>query len=133
MPGNFLDTNVLLYLLSSDWAKADRAEQLMHEGGTINVQVLNEIANAARRKMGIAWPKIFAFLELVRELMTVRPVTLEIHQTGLALAERHRFAIYDSMIVAAALHADCQTLWSEDMQHGMMVGTRLRIANPFRA
>jgi predicted nucleic acid-binding protein len=36
------------------------------------------------------------------------------------------------MIAASALHAGCDTLWSEDMQHGMVLGDGLRIANPFR-
>jgi predicted nucleic acid-binding protein len=37
------------------------------------------------------------------------------------------------MIAASALHADCDTLWSEDMQHGMALDGRLRIVNPFCA
>lgn len=65
--------------------------------------------------------------------MTVWPLTFEIHQSGLRLAERYGFSIYDSFIVAAALAADCDTLWSEDMQDGMVVDARLRIANPFRS
>jgi predicted nucleic acid-binding protein len=50
----------------------------------------------------------------------------------LVLAERHYLSTWDAMIVASALHADCETLWSEDMQDGMVVDGRLRIANPFR-
>jgi predicted nucleic acid-binding protein len=57
--------------------------------------------------------------------------TNETHQSGLRLAERHGFSIYDSFIVAAALAAGCDTLWSEEMQHGMVIEQRLRIANPF--
>jgi predicted nucleic acid-binding protein len=51
MPGSFLDTNVLLCLASADTVKADRAEAILAEGGAISVQVLNEIASVARRKM----------------------------------------------------------------------------------
>ena len=64
-------------------------------------------------------------------MVRVWPITIEIHQSGLRLAERYGFSIYDSFIVAAALAAKCDTLWSEDMQHGMLVDSRLRIANPF--
>jgi predicted nucleic acid-binding protein len=39
----------------------------------------------------------------------------------------------DAVIVAAALQAGCDTLWSEDMQHGMTLDEGLRIVNPFRA
>ena len=59
-------------------------------------------------------------------------ITIEIHESGLALAERHRLSIYDAMIVASALYAGCDTLWSEDMQHGMALTEGLRIVNPFR-
>jgi predicted nucleic acid-binding protein len=46
--------------------------------------------------------------------------------------EGYNLSIYDAMIAASALHADCDTLWSEDMQHGMVLDDRLRIVNPFR-
>lgn len=133
MPGSFFDTNVLLYVVSSDLEKADQAEKIVDSGGTISVQVLNEIANVARRKTRMSWQDTHAFLSLLRGLLTVHPVTVETHETGLALAERYNLSIYDAMIAASALHADCDTLWSEDMQHGMALDGRLRIANPFRA
>lgn len=132
MPGRFFDTNVLLYLASDDAAKADRAEALIAEGGTVSVQVLNEIANVARRKMAMSWAETHAFLSAIRGLVATEPVTVEIHETGLALAERHGISIYDAMIAAAALHAGCDTLFSEDMQHGMVLDGRLRVVDPFR-
>jgi predicted nucleic acid-binding protein len=132
MPGNFFDSNVLLYVASGDPAKADRAERLIGDGGTISVQVLNEIANVARRKMGMSWTETRAFLSLVRSLLPVQPLTINVHETGLVLAERYGLSIYDAMIAASALHADCDTLWSEDMQDGMALGDRIRIVNPFR-
>jgi predicted nucleic acid-binding protein len=133
MPGRFFDTNVLVYLASGDPVKADRAEALIGDGGAISVQVLNELANFARRKMRMSWPDTHAFLSLLRGLLTVHPAAVETHETGLALAERYNLSIYDAMIAASALHADCDTLWSEDMQHGMTFDGQLRIINPFRA
>jgi predicted nucleic acid-binding protein len=133
MPGSFFDTNVLLYVASGDPAKADRAEKLIASGGTISVQVLNEITNVARRKMGMSWTETRAFLSMMRGLLPVQPLTIDIHETGVALAERHELSTYDAMIAASALHADCDTLWSEDMQDGIVLDDRLRIANPFRA
>jgi predicted nucleic acid-binding protein len=131
MPGSFFDTNVLIYVASTDPVKADRAEKLIADGGTISVQVLNEIANVARRKMGLTWAETHAFLSMLRELLPVEPVTTEIHETGLALAERYGLSIYDAMIAASALHAGCDTLWSEDMQNGMVLDHRVKIVNPF--
>lgn len=132
MPGSFFDTNVLVYIASSDSAKADRAEEIIGNGGVISVQVLNELTNVARRKMRMTWPDTRSFLSVLRSLLTAQPITVETHETGLALAERYDLSAYDAMIVASALQAGCDTLWSEDMQHGMEFGERLRIVNPFR-
>jgi predicted nucleic acid-binding protein len=131
MAGSFLDTNVLIYLASHDLRKAAIAEQKLREGGTISVQVLNEIANVARRKMQLTWPELADFLGLIRGLLTVTPLSVETHELGLDLASRYHVSLYDSMIVAAALLAGCDTLWSEDMQHGQEIDQRLRILNPF--
>src|SRR6201982_3702506 len=106
MPGSFFDTNVLLYVASSDSAKADRAEELIGGGGKISVQVLNEITNVARRKMGMSWAETRAFLSMMRGLLSVRPLTIDIHETALALAEHYGLSIYDAMIAASALDAD---------------------------
>ncbi|HTW27442.1 MAG TPA: PIN domain-containing protein [Acetobacteraceae bacterium] len=132
MPADFFDTNVLIYLASGDAAKADRAEALLAAGGAISVQVLNELANVARRKMRLSWAETRGFLDTLRGLLTVQPLTVETHETGLRLAERYGFSTYDAMIVAAALEAGCDRLWSEDMQHGQVLEERLRIADPFR-
>jgi predicted nucleic acid-binding protein len=112
--------------------KADRAEKVVAASGAVSVQALNELANVASRKMQMSWAETRAFLDTVRALLTVHPLTLEIHETGLALAERYGFSTYDAMIVASAVHAGCDTLWSEDMQHGMALSEGLRIMNPFR-
>jgi predicted nucleic acid-binding protein len=132
MPGDFFDTNVIVYVASSDPAKAAKAEQTIAGGGTISVQVLNELTNVARRKMQMPWGEIYEFLRTLRGLLTVQPMTIEVHETGLALAERYGLSTFDAMIAASALHAGCDTLWSEDMQHGMVLEEGLEIFNPFR-
>lgn len=131
MGGRFVDTNVLLYLASGDAHRADRAEAVIAEGGIISVQVLNEIANVLRRKMRMPWPDTHLFLDMIRALLTVEPVTWETHKTGLRISERYRLSIYDAMIVSAALMAGCDTLMSEDMQDGLVIDDCLRIVNPF--
>ena len=131
MPDSFFDSNVILYLASSDGAKVNRVEGLLIERGSISVQVLNECANVLRRKHDMPWPALRAFLLELREGLDVLPVTIDIHEAGLRLAGRYGFAIYDAMIVAAALSAECETLWSEDMQDDLIVEKRLRIVNPF--
>ncbi|MFI0849354.1 PIN domain-containing protein [Mesorhizobium sp. IMUNJ 23232] len=132
MSAEFFDTNVLLYLASNDKDRANRAEALVVAGGTISVQVLNEVANASRRKLKLSWGEARTLLGTLKTVLDVVPVTVEIHEHGLALAEKHGFSTYDAMIVAAALLNSCETLWSEDMHHGMVVEGKLRIVNPFR-
>lgn len=131
-PRAFLDTNVILYVASMDASKAARAETLIEAGGLISVQVLNEIANVARQKMDLAWPEVHGLLDTVRGLMEIAPLTVETHREGLALSERYGLSVHDAMIVAVALEGRCETLWSEDMQDGLVVGNRLIIRDPFR-
>jgi predicted nucleic acid-binding protein len=80
----------------------------------------------------MSWTETHAFLSLVRSLLLVEPLTIDVHETGLALAERYGISVYDAMIAASALHADCDTLCSEDMQDSMTLDDRIRISNPFR-
>ena len=133
MPGSFLDSNVILYLASGHQAKADRAEELVNNGGTISAQVLNEVANVSRRKMGMSWPETRNFLLIVRALLNVESVTIETHDAGLDLSERYHLSVYDGLIASAALRAECDTLFSEDFQDGLLIDGRLRVVNPFKA
>ena len=130
MSVEFADTNVVLYLLD-DGPKADRAEVILGQGPRISVQALNESLVNCRRKAGLGWEEAAAFLEGVRALCPVEDLTVQTHDVGRALAERYGFSIYDAMIVASALVAGCTTLWSEDMQDGLLVEGQLRIVNPF--
>lgn len=128
----FIDSNVLLYLLSADANKAGKAEMVMQKGGLISVQVLNEIANVALRKLGMSWEEIHEVLSLIRMLCPTEPLTVETHSKGLFLAERYGLGVYDAMIVAAALIGECDILYSDDMQDGMLIDNQLRICNPFK-
>ena len=132
-PKVFIDTNILLYLLSSDTEKADRAENILSAGGVISVQVLNEMANVALRKLAMSWTEINEVLMLIRAVCPTEPLTVETHDRGRLVAERYELSVYDSMIVAAALLAGCETLYSEDMQDGLQIDKKLRICNPFNA
>ena len=126
----FFDTNVLLYLLSADTDKAQRAEELVADGSVISVQVLNEFASVASRKLRMTIPEIHECLDPIRRVCGVEPVTLETHLRGLDLAERYGFSVYDSMIVAAASLAGCGILYSEDWQDGQRIDGLL-ISDPF--
>jgi predicted nucleic acid-binding protein len=132
MPANFIDSNVLLYSAWTDEKKAQRADAVIAEGGVISVQVLTEVLNVTRRKRTGAWTEVCAFLYGLRQLLDVRPLTVQDHDLSLSLIARYGFATFDGMIVASALRAGCTTLWSEDMHHGLVVERQLTIRNPFR-
>ena len=127
----FMDTNVLLYLVSSDAAKADKAESLLRLDPVISVQVLNETVNVLRRKMRMNWPDITEFLDLIRSFCTVEPLTIATFERGVLISQKYMLSFYDSLIVSAALLSGCDVLYSEDMQDGLFVENELRIRNPF--
>jgi predicted nucleic acid-binding protein len=127
----FHDTNVILYLLSSDDAKADRAEQVLSGGGRVSVQALNEFAAVASRKLALTWGEIREILGHIRDVCSVEPVTIETHERGLAVASRYRLHVFDAMIVASALLSGCTILYSEDLQHGQVFDGTLTVHNPF--
>ena len=125
----FLDTNVLLYLLSGDLEKANRAEALVAAGGVVSVQILDEFVSVATRKLGLAISESREILATVRAVCTVKPVDLETHELALDLAEQYRFSIYAALIVAGAVGAGCAVLYTEGLRHGRRIG-RLAIRNP---
>lgn len=127
----FFDTNVLLYLLSKDEAKADRAEELFADGAVLSVQVLNEFAAVASRKLRLSWSEIKDILGPIRAICEIDPLSLETHDRGIEIAERYGFSFFDATIVASALNAGCKILYSEDLQHDQLIANRLRIRNPF--
>jgi predicted nucleic acid-binding protein len=128
----FFDTNVLLYLVSRDVAKSRRLDDHLLRGGMISVQVLNEFVNVCRRKYGLDLAGLRPFLSALRETLDVMPISLAVHDRGLGIIERYRLSTYDAMIVAAAIHGNCATLLSEDMQHEMRFEGGLQVINPFR-
>jgi predicted nucleic acid-binding protein len=127
---SFFDTNVLLYLLSKDMAKADRAEGLLASGGVVSVQVLNEFASVALRKLAMTIPDIRDILSTIRAVCIVKPLDIDTHELGLDMTERYGFSIYDGLIVAAAVRAECTILYTKDLQQGQVIN-KMVIRNPF--
>ena len=128
---SFFDTSVLLYLLSDDTFKADRIEALLGARGVISVQVLNEFAVVALRKLKMPLNEVREILDTIRAVCAVEPITVETHDRGLAVLERYKFSFYDSILVATALISGAKILYSEDLQHGQIIDNQLRVTNPF--
>ena len=94
------------------------------------MQVLNEFASVALGKKAVNFAEAREILSTIRAICEVTALDIETHEFGLEIAERYRFSIYDSLIVAAALRAGCSTLYSEDLQHGQTID-QLMIRSPF--
>ena len=129
----FFDATVLIYAISDSDPRAALAEHLLTAGGHISVQVLNEFAAVASRKLKMPWDEIAEALAAIRALChTPAPLTVAIHERALEIAASHRYNIYDALILAAAIDAGCSTLYSEDMQDRQQIGP-ITIRNPFAA
>ena len=126
----FFDSNILIYAFSTD-ARRGRALAAIADGGVISVQVLNEFTSVLRRKQKQDWNVIEAALHALRfRFPDVVPLTVDTHAAAFGLAREHGLGFYDALIVAAAAEAGCNTLYSEDMQHGRAIAG-LTISNPF--
>jgi predicted nucleic acid-binding protein len=127
----FLDTNVLVYAVAANDPRRKRAEALLLAGGSLSVQVLNEFVSVARRKMSMPWAEVEEVLDAIMVLCpNPLPITLKIHKSALRIGEKQGYAIYDALVIAAALEADCNILYSEDLQNGQRING-LMIRNPF--
>lgn len=129
----FFDTNVAFYALSDDPIRAPIARRALKPGGTISVQVLNELTLALRRKAAQSWQAIDHHLEtLAPFFLSVRPMLVTTHLLGREIAARHELQFHDSLLLAAAIEARCGTFISEDMKDGLKIGG-LTVVNPFGA
>lgn len=126
-----IDTNIAVYALS-EGPKCDAALLVLEAGPAISVQVLNEFTNVSLRKRRLPWTEIEEALVIIQSLVaTVRSIDVEMHRSARDIARRYKLGFYDALIVAVALLDECDTLYTEDMQHGLVIDNRLTIINPF--
>jgi predicted nucleic acid-binding protein len=128
----FFDTNILVYVVAQKDRRTDKAEALLAGGGTISVQVLNELANVSRKKLGMSWEEIDEALAAIRVLCpSPAPLTIDTHDAARRIAARYGYSVFDGLIAASALEAECDTLYSEDLQDGQAIEGRVTVRNPF--
>ena len=126
----FIDSNVILYLLSGDSAKADCAEAILDKGGIISVQVLNEVTSVCLRILKMTWEEIDAVLLAVKAACNIVPLTLESHEKAVQISRRYPLSFYDANICSAAILSGAKVVLSEDMQDGMKIDA-IVVKNPF--
>jgi predicted nucleic acid-binding protein len=126
----FFDTNILVYA-AQDGRKASIASGLIASGGVVSAQVLNEFVSVSRKKLKRRFDEVERALDAVKgSVSEILPLTGHTNAAAIRIARNHSLSFYDALIVASALEADCEVLWSEDMQHGRAFGA-LVILNPF--
>jgi predicted nucleic acid-binding protein len=134
---SLLDTNVLVYADSADEPLRQRMaldliKRHRAEGSAVlAVQVLQEFANVALRKLGLPLPLLRSRLDFYGRFELV-PTTPELIAGALDLHALHGLSFYDALIVQAAVTSGCSQLLTEDMQHGAVLGG-VRLVNPFVA
>jgi predicted nucleic acid-binding protein len=134
----FLDTNVLIYSFDdNDANKAKRASDLIRElvaanKGVISYQVVQEFLNFALRRAAnpMTTHEAEKYLDQVLRPLLFVHSSPSLFADALHLHGRYQLAWYDSLIVAAAMHANCDVLYSEDLQNGQRFG-KLQVKNPF--
>ncbi len=127
----FIDTNVIIYSLGSNSTKTALAAPLFADHPTISTQVLSETANVALKKLAMPLSetgKLLAMLEATCRVEIVTPATMH---RALDVSGRYGFSWFESLIVASALEAGCDTLYTEDLQHGQVIEGKLTVTNPF--
>ena len=138
MSGNFIDTNIFVYLFDeTDARKRNIAEQLVRtalekRNGLISHQVVQETLNVVTRKLPVTMTVDDArrfFEQILLPFWQAMP-SADLYRCGLGIQGRYGFSFYDALIIAAALESGCIQLYSEDLQHGQRI-ENLTIKNPF--
>ena len=127
----FVDSNIVLYALGTDFLKQQAAWQVLFKSPLISVQVLNECSNVLIKKRKVDKSQVRSTLQDILQFVSVEAIGLPVVETAWTLLDRYQFSYFDSLILASALTANCQVLYSEDLQHGQVIDGRLKIINPF--
>ena len=129
-----LDTNILVYSHSNDEPdKLETATGLFAFHPVISTQVLSEYINVVRRTLKLSKNEIMDVCLQNIELCILQPVSLATLKYARKLLDLYNFQLFDSIVVASSLEADCHILYSEDMHHGLVVENRMEIINPFKS
>jgi len=130
----FIDTNVLIYFISSDAArKATAREVLLTSPETVvSSQVINEFISTCLQKRLLSLDEVTEVTTGFMRALQFAPVAAATIDSALKLVKKYKYSYWDSLIIASALENGCTSLYSEDMQHGQIINNRLKISNPFR-
>lgn len=127
----FVDTNIVVYALGRDSDKKSIARTILDATPIASSQVINEAISVLMGKQRFSREEAYEVANAVMKLVAVAPVTANTVLDAMAIGLRHGLSHWDSLIIAAAFATGCDTLYSEDMQHGHVLEGRLTVKNPF--
>ena len=127
-----LDSNILIYNHSLDFAdKRDIVRKFFNENPIVSSQVISEYLNVMKRNFHMQKSELMNLCFVWLEKCIVQPVVLSTLKLSQNLVNYYDFQIFDGIIVASALEAGCEILYSEDLHNGLIVENKLKIINPF--
>jgi len=128
-----LDTNILIYSHEDQkLTKRDIARDLLAELPILSMQVVFEYLNVMKRILQFSKTDLMELGTQLIDKCDVRPVEISTVHLAKNLIQKYDFQIFDSIIIASALEANCEILYSEDMQHNLIVNRQLKIINPYK-
>jgi len=134
----FADTNLWIYLFFTSKNTVDTEKKLKikylikeYSNIMISTQVMNELSNVCLKKYHLKIEQVETYLRELSNIVEIHILDAQTSFSALNLLKKYKFSFYDSLIVASALEANCEILFSEDMQHGQMIENTLLIQNPF--
>lgn len=131
----FIDTHIVIYALAREGKEFSHKKQiavgLLSQNPLLSTQIINECSNVLRRKFNLSYPEIRETLEFIMKISTVVNITMATIQQAWSIGQKYGFSYFDSLVLASALESECSILYSEDMQDGQLIESRLKIVNPF--
>ena len=127
----FLDSNILLYTLDRDTKKQEIAFALWRQGVALSTQVVMEFTNVCLRKLNLSKEESYQNALNLMDGAVVKPITQKSIHIAFDISRKYGFSHWDSLIIASSREAGCNTLYSEDFQHGQVINGKLKIVNPF--
>ena len=135
----FVDSNIFLYAFTEIDDKSEKEEIAKHKIASdiilndinISTQVINEVSSNMIRKLKFSNSEVREFVESCYGRYNIINFSEELFVVASEIRERYKISYYDSMIVSAGLKVNATILYSEDMQHNLVINDRLTIINPF--
>ncbi len=133
----FIDSNIFLYAFNdSDISKYKKAAKIIidnYHNYIISLQVINEVSNNMLKKLFFTNNEIKEFIRDSYKRFEVKNITKKIFIDACDIRDNYNISYYDSLIISTAINANCDYLYSEDMQHQQNISNKLTIINPFKS